>query len=57
VDDAEAEAAAAERGETDAGVRPRYREKDLGVRPRYGEKAIQTIFSLIFPLLAAPTPG
>jgi REP element-mobilizing transposase RayT len=40
------EAAGEPRGETDAGV-----------RPQYGETAIQRIFSLIFPPLAAPTPG
>jgi hypothetical protein len=30
---------------------------NTGVRPRYGEAAIQTAFSLIFPLPAAPAPG
>jgi hypothetical protein len=40
------EEAGAGRGDTDAGV-----------RPRYGDSAIQTAFSLIFPLLPAPAPG
>jgi hypothetical protein len=64
VEDAEAEAA----GKADAGVRPRHGEKDLrvrpqrgeadaGVRPRYGKTTLQRLFSHIFPLLAAPTPG
>jgi REP element-mobilizing transposase RayT len=59
VDDAEAEGApaGAERGETDAGVRPRYGEGAVRVRPRYGKKALQAFFSLIFPPPAASTPG
>jgi hypothetical protein len=32
-------------------------ETDAGVRPRYGETAIQAVFSLIFPLPPAPLPG
>jgi REP element-mobilizing transposase RayT len=32
-------------------------DTDTGVRPRYGETTLQTIFSLIFPLLPVPAPG
>jgi REP element-mobilizing transposase RayT len=32
-------------------------DSDIGVRPRYGETAIQTAFSLLFPLPSAPAPG
>jgi hypothetical protein len=37
VEDAEAEGAGAERGETDARGSPLYGERDAGVRPRTGE--------------------
>jgi REP element-mobilizing transposase RayT len=68
VEDAEAEGAGEGRGETAAGVRPRYEERDVGVRPQHGERdvrvrpqhgerAIQRLFSFKFPLLAAPTSG
>jgi hypothetical protein len=71
VEDAEAEGAepaGGQRGEADAGVRPLHGEKDLrvrplrgeaegGVRPRHGKTTLQRLFSHIFPLLAAPTPG
>jgi REP element-mobilizing transposase RayT len=46
VDEGEAERAEEQRGETDTGVRPQYRET-----------ALQQIFSLIFPLPPAPPPG
>jgi hypothetical protein len=48
VEDAEAEGApaGAERGETDARVRPQNRKR-----------ALQRLFSLKVPLLAAPIPG
>jgi REP element-mobilizing transposase RayT len=59
VDDAEAEGspAGAERGETDAGVRPRRGERAVRVRPQYGKRALQRLFFLIFPPPAASTPG
>jgi hypothetical protein len=41
-------------GEEPEGVRG---DSDTGVRPRYKEMAIQTAFLLIFPLLPAPAPG
>ncbi|MDR2364102.1 MAG: transposase [Spirochaetaceae bacterium] len=53
----EEEEAGAGRGDSDPGVRPRYRTSATGVRPRYGETAIQTAFPLIFPLPPAPAPG
>jgi REP element-mobilizing transposase RayT len=49
VEDAEAEGA--EPGGEQCG------EGDAGVRPWYGKTAFQRLFSLIFPPLAAPTPG
>jgi hypothetical protein len=52
VEDGEALAAGERRG-----VRPWYEETNIGVRPQHGERAIQTFFSLIFPLPAAPIPG
>jgi hypothetical protein len=42
----EEEETGAERGDTEAGV-----------RPRYGETAIQTAFSPLFPLPPVPAPG
>jgi hypothetical protein len=51
------EEAGAERGDSDAGVRPRYTETGNGVRPRQGETALQTVFPLLFPLRPAPAPG
>ena len=46
--EAPGEESGAGREDSDPGASP------PGVRPRYGETAIQTAFSLIFPLLPAP---
>jgi putative transposase len=51
VEDAEAE------GAEPARVSPRLGRRLIRVRPRGGKTTLQRVFSFIFPLLAAPTPG
>jgi hypothetical protein len=51
VEDAEAE------GAEPSGVSPRFGRRLMGVRPQGRETTLPRLFSLKFPLLAAPTPG
>jgi REP element-mobilizing transposase RayT len=44
-------------GDSDIGVRPRYKDADTGVRPSYGKRALRPAFPPQFPLPPAPAPG